>query len=389
MSDTAQNQEVQSRAVTRKKRLTAVAAAVVFAGVAFTLWEVLSDGATRTTDDAYIGGRIVQITPQVTGTVTRILADNTDRVAAGAPLVEIDSTDARIELAAAEAQLAQAVRSTRGLFAADARYDADVKLRQTELEKAKADLAARRAIAGSGAVTGEDVRHAQDAVLAAQAALAAAEHQRTQARAQIDGATVESHPLVQAAVARVRAASLALSRSVVRAPVSGMVAQRMVQLGRRVSPGDRMMAVVPLEHLWVDANFKEVQLKGVCPGQSATVTADVYGKSIVYHGHVEDVEAGTGASFALLPPQNATGNWIKVVQRVPVRVSLDAADLAAHPLRIGMSSEVEIHADGCDPRLAAQRAPQVDDAAAVYQDEEKQTAARIQQIVAANRGGDR
>ncbi|SMF99356.1 MULTISPECIES: efflux RND transporter periplasmic adaptor subunit [Burkholderia] len=386
MSDTTQAQTVEQRTVQRKKRLTVIAVAVLIAGGAWFAWDALSNGAARTTDDAYVGGRVVQITPQVSGTVTRILADNTDRVTAGAPLVEIDSADARIELSAAEAQLAQAVRAVRGMYAADARYDADVKLRRAELDKAQADLAARRAIASAGAVTGEDVRHAEVAVRAAQAALDSAQQQLVQARAQIDGSTIESHPAVQSAAQRVRAAELALARSVVLAPVSGMVAQRAVQLGKRIAPGDKLMSVVPLNHLWVDANFKEVQLKGVCPGQKATITADIYGKSVKYHGVVADIEAGTGASFALLPAQNATGNWIKVVQRVPVRVLIDPKDLAAHPLRIGMSVEAEVIADKCDPAAAAARHPQVDDAAAIYAAQQAQAEVRVREIIAANMG---
>ena len=386
MSDTSQIELVQQRSALRKKRLTAIAAAVLIVGGAGLAWNMLSNGNVRTTDDAYVGGRVVQITPQVSGTVTRILADNTDRVTAGTPLVEIDAADARIELAAAQAQLAQAVRAVRGMVAADARYDADVKLRQAELDRAQADLAARRAIAATGAVTGEDVRHADVAVRAAQAALDAARQQFAQAHAQIDGSTIDSNPAVLAAAQRVRAAELALARSVVLAPVSGMIAQRSVQLGRRVASGDRLMAVVPLDHLWVDANFKEVQLKGMCPGQKATITADVYGKSIKYRGTVADVEAGTGASFALLPAQNATGNWIKVVQRVPVRVMIDPQELGAHPLRIGMSAEVEVDAGSCDAAAAAARKPQVDDAAAIYAAQQAKAELRVREIIAANMG---
>jgi len=388
MSDTTETQVIDTRGAVRKKRLAITAVAVILVGAGWGAWHLASDGATRTTDDAYVNGHVAQVTPQVAGVVTRVFADNTDRVAAGAPLVEIDSTDARIELAAAEAQLAQAVRTARGLFAANARYDADVKLRETELAKVQADFQARRALAGTGAVTGEEVRHARDNVSTAQAALAAAKEQSKQAHALVDGMTVESHPTVTAASARVHAAEVALARTVVRAPVGGMIAQRTVQLGRRVAPGDRMMAVVPLERLWVDANFKEVQLDGVCPGQRATVTADIYGKSIVYHGLVEDVEAGSGASFALLPAQNATGNWIKVVQRVPVRIAIAPADLAAHPLRIGMSTVVKIHADACDPKRTASRDRRVDDAAAVYAAEEQSAHERIKAIVAANLGGE-
>jgi membrane fusion protein (multidrug efflux system) len=359
---------------------------MLLAACAWGGWTYFSNDAIRMTDDAYVGGQVVQVTPQVAGTVTRVLADNTDRIVAGSLLVEIDPTDAKVELAAAEAQLAQAVRTVRGLYANDARYDAEIRVRQADLNKVRADLRERRAIAGTGAVTGEDVRHAADAVFAAEAALASANEARAQAFAQIDGVTLASHPAVQTAAQRVRAAALAVERSRIVAPVSGMIGQRTVQLGRRVAPGDRLMAVVPLDRLWVDANFKEVQLKGVCPGQSATVTADIYGKSVVYHGLVEDIEAGTGAAFALLPAQNATGNWIKVVQRAPVRVSLDPTDLACHSLRIGMSTRVEIKTGPCDPQSAANRKPKIDDASALYDAQAAAADAYVDKIIAASTG---
>jgi len=386
MTDTQTSQAPSSPSTIRRKRLTVVAGIVALGAIAWGVWSLLSNDAERYTDDAYIGGQVVQVTPQVTGTVTRVFADNSDRVVAGAPLVEIDPADAAIELSTAEAQLAQAVRTVRGLYAGDARYDAEIAVRQADLDRARADFGARKAIAGTGAVTGEEVRHAADTLHAAEAALQSAQAMHAQALTQIAGATVATHPTVQAAAQRLRAAELAVRRSIIVAPVSGMVAQRMVQLGRRVSPGDGLMAVVPLTQLWVDANFKEVQLKGVCPRQPATITADIYGKSVVYHGQVEDVEAGTGSSFALLPAQNATGNWIKVVQRVPVRISIDSADLARNPLRIGMSAEVRITTGQCDPKTDAGRKPQVDDAASLYDAQAADADARVKAIIVANLG---
>jgi membrane fusion protein (multidrug efflux system) len=385
MIDTTPSSPKPTSAAVRRKRLIWLTGAVFLAACAWGSWTYFS-GAIRSTDDVYVGSHVVQVTPQVAGTVIRVLADNTDRVAAGSLLVETDPTDAKVELAAAEAQLAQEVRTVRGLYASDARYDAEIRVRQADLNKVRADLRERRAIAGTGAVTGEDVRHAADAVRSAEATLESANQARAQAFAQIDGTTLASHPAVQTAAQRVREAVLAVERSRIAAPVSGMIAQRTVQLGRRVAPGDRLMAVVPLDQLWVDANFKEVQLKGVCPGQSATVTADIYGKSVVYHGRVEDIEAGTGAAFALLPAQNATGNWIKVVQRVPVRVSIDQTDLTCHPLRIGMSTKVEIKTGPCDPQSAANRKPKIDDASALYDAQAAAADARVAEIIAASTG---
>ena len=349
-------------AAARRKRLLWLGGGLAAAALGWGLYALFSNNDFRTTDNAYVGGHVIQVTPQIAGTVTHILADNTDLVAAGTPLVETDPADAKVELAAAEAELAQAVRNVRGLFAADARHGAEIVVAQTGLDRARADWRERKAIAASGAVTGEEVRHAGDAVRAAEASLASARQARIEALAQISGSSLASHPGVRRAAERVRAAALAVERSHILAPASGMIAQRSIQLGHRVAPGERLMAVVPLDRLWVDANFKETQLKGICPGQPATVTADIYGRSVVYHGRVVGLEAGTGAAFALLPPQNATGNWIKVVQRIPVRIALDPAELAKQPLRIGMSTEVTVDAGHCDPKTSlAQRTAQTND----------------------------
>lgn len=384
----AENSETATPApaAARRKRLFWLGGGLAIAALGWGLYALLSNGDLRTTDNAYVGGHVIQVTPQTAGTVTRILADNTDRVAAGTPLVETDPADAKVELAAAEAELAQAVRNVRGLFAADARYGAEIAVAQAALDKARADWRERKAIAASGAVTGEEVRHAGDAVRAAEASLTSARQARIEALAQINGSSLASHPGVRRAAERVRAAALAVERSHILAPASGMIAQRSIQLGHRVAPGERLMAVVPLDRLWVDANFKETQLKGICPGQPATVTADVYGRSVIYHGRVVGLEAGTGAAFALLPPQNATGNWIKVVQRIPVRIALDPAELAKQPLRIGMSTEVTIDTGHCDPKAsAAQRTAQVNDTD-INAMQAKAADRRVAAVIAANIG---
>lgn len=320
------------------------------------VWHVVMGDTTRTTDDAYVNGHVVAITPQVAGAVSKVAVDNADRVTAGQTLAEIDASDARIALDAAHAELARTVRRVRGLFAAEAHAAAMVALRQAELERAKADFSTRRSIVNQGAVTEEETRHAADAVKAAGAALQAAMHSHVEAQAQTQGTTLNTHPDILAATERVRAAALALERTTIRSPVAGMIAQRTVQLGKRVGVGDKLMAVVPLDEVWVDANFKEVQLDGVCPGQPARVKADLYGSRVVYRGTVDDIEAGSGAAFSLLPPQNATGNWIKVVQRVPVRIRLNPEDVAQHPLRIGMSTEVEIDARQCTASKGGRKA---------------------------------
>lgn len=385
MSDIISETATSAPAATRRKRLLWLGGGIATAAFGWSLYALFSSSDFRTTDNAYVGGHVVQITPQIAGTVTRVLADNTDLVPAGTPLVEIDPADAKVELAAAEAELALAVRNVRGLFAADARYVAEIGVAEAGLDKARADWRERKAIAASGAVTGEDVRHAGDAVRTAEASLASARQARIEALAQISGSSLASHPGVRAAAERVRAAALTVERSHILAPASGMIAQRNIQIGHRVAPGEALMAVVPLDRLWIDANFKEVQLKGICPGQPATVTADIYGRSVVYHGRVVGLEAGTGAAFALLPPQNATGNWITVVQRIPVRIALDPVELAKKPLRIGMSTEVTIDAGHCDRKAASHRPAQAD-GTDIYAAQAKAADRRVAAVIAANIG---
>lgn len=341
---------------TRRKRLGIVGGVIVLTGIAWGVWHVVQGDDARTTDDAYVNGHVVAITPQVAGAISQVFVDNADRVLAGQTLAEIDASDAHIALDAAQAELGQTVRRVRALFAADARAAATVALRQVELDRARSDLSARQQIVAQGAVTQEEARHAGDAVRMAEAALQAAVQARAEAQAHTQGTTVDTHPDVLAATERVRAAALALERTTIRSPVAGMIAQRTVQLGKRVGVGDRLMAVVPLDQVWVDANFKEVQLDGVCSGQPAQVKADLYGSRVTYRGTVDDIEAGSGAAFSLLPAQNATGNWIKVVQRVPVRIRLNPEDVARHPLRIGMSTEVEIDTRQCATSKGALRA---------------------------------
>jgi membrane fusion protein, multidrug efflux system len=296
----------------------------------------------QSTDDAYVNGNVVQITPQISGTVVAIGADDTQFVKAGQTLVRLDQADAKVALDESEAQLARTVRDVRNLFATSAQLAADVRLKQTELDAAQADLARRQRLGSSGAVSAEELQHARDRMQAAQAALSAAQQQLAANRARVDNTTVADHPQVRAAAAAVRNAYLTYSRTELPAPVSGFVARRDVQLGERVSPGTALMAVVPLDQVWVDANFKEPQLASMRVGQPVRLTADLYGGHVIYHGRVAGFGAGTGSAFALLPAQNATGNWIKIVQRVPVRIALDPRELAAHPLQIGLSMKAEI-----------------------------------------------
>jgi membrane fusion protein (multidrug efflux system) len=341
----------------------------------------------QTTDDAYVGGNVVQITPQISGTVVAIGADDTQFVKAGQPLVRLDQADAKVALDQAEAQLARTVRDVRNLFATTSQLEAAAQLRETDLAAAQSDLARRQRLGVSGAVSGEELQHALDAVKAAQAGLAAARQQLAADRARVDGTTLQDHPQVRDAAAAVRSAYLTLARTELPAPVSGFVARRNVQLGQRVSPGTPLMAVVPLEQVWVDANFKEPQLARMRVGQPVTLTADLYGSHIVYHGTVAGFGAGTGGAFALLPAQNATGNWIKIVQRVPVRVALDPHEIAVHPLQIGLSmkADVEVRGGTGGARLPELASSAVAWSTDVFGSSNTLADARVQAIIAANR----
>jgi membrane fusion protein (multidrug efflux system) len=315
---------------------------ILIAAIAYGLYYFLVARFHESTDDAYVNGNVVQITPQVTGTVIAVNADDTQTVKAGDPVVVLDPADARVALQQSEANLGQVVRQVRGLFADDNQYQAQVEVREADLSRAQDDLRRRMTIAQTGAVSQEEISHARDAVKSAQAALDAAKQQLASNRALTANTTIADHPNVEAAAAKVRDAYLANARNTLPAPVTGYVAKRSVQVGQRVSPGNPLMAIVPLNGVWVDANFKEVQLKHMRIGQPVELTADVYGSSVVFHGKVVGFSAGTGSAFSLLPAQNATGNWIKVVQRLPVRIQLDPQELEKHPLRIGLSMNVDV-----------------------------------------------
>jgi membrane fusion protein (multidrug efflux system) len=335
----------------RRKLALGLFAAVLAAaaGIAWSSPGVLGIGwNSQQTEDAYVEGNLVHVTPQVAGTVTRIAADNTDFVRPGEVLVQLNDVDARLALDRAEAALARSARQVRSQLAGVGQLRSTVVQRESDLARAESDLARRRQLADTGAVSGEDIRHADDAVGAARAALNAARQQVDAARALVDGTTLEQHPDVLSSIAGVRDASLGLARTTLAAPVGGIVARRNVQIGQRVAQGAPLMAIVPLDQMWVTANLKETQLKDVRIGQPVAVTSDVYGADVVFHGRVAGQEAGTGSAFAAVPAQNATGNWIKVVQRVPVRIALDAQELVRHPLRLGLSMKVAIDTSRAD-----------------------------------------
>jgi membrane fusion protein, multidrug efflux system len=368
----------------RKRMMTLLVIVILIAAVAYGLYYFLDARFHEDTDDAYVNGNVVQITPQVTGTVVSVNADDTQTVKEGDPLVVLDGADARIALQQAEANLGQTVRQVRGLFVDDNQYQAQVALRQSDLSKAQDDLRRRMQVAQTGAVSQEEISHARDAVRAAQASLDAAQQQLASNRALTANTTIATHPNVMAAAAKVRDAYLAYARNTLPAPVTGYVAKRSVQVGQRVSPGTPLMAIVPLNAVWVDANFKEVQLKHMRIGQPVEMTADVYGSSVTYHGTVIGFSAGTGSAFSLLPAQNATGNWIKVVQRLPVRISLDPQELAKHPLRIGLSMQVDVNIKQDGGQLG--EAPNTVYSTNVFEKYGDQADAEIARIIAENAG---
>jgi membrane fusion protein (multidrug efflux system) len=326
----------------RRRALLIVAAVFILAGLAwFALWFFVFSTRVKT-DNAYVGGNQVAISAQVPGTVVAILADDTQRVEAGQVLVRLDPTDAKVRLEQARSALAQAVRGVRQQTSSASSADAQVDAARLAVQKADADLKRHLPLLAAHAESPEIVQHLRDGVAQARAALAGAQAQSAAAHAAIEGTDVARNPGVMQARANFSAAWIAAQRNAIYAPVSGYVAQRSVQLGNSVQPGQQLMTVVPLHDLWVEANFKESQLRHIRIGQPATVVSDLYGDDAVFHGKVIGLGAGTGSVFSLLPAQNATGNWIKVVQRVPVRISLDNAELDKHPLRVGLSSEVTI-----------------------------------------------
>ena len=356
------------------------------------------------TDDAYVQGNLVQVTPQVGGTVIAIDADDTQLVKSGQPLVQLDGADTHVALQQAEALLAQAVRQVRVSFANNGTLAAQVAVRQTDVSVAQANVAKaqdalrrRQELAGTGAVGAEELRQSQIALQAAQATLTtaqagvkAAQEQLAASEALTAGTVIANNPSVKLAAAKVREAYLAYERTAIPAPVGGVVARRTVQLGQRVAPGQPLMWVVPLNDVWIDANLKETQLRDVRIGQKATVTADTYGGSFTYTGHVVGLSAGTGAAFSLLPAQNATGNWIKVVQRLPVRVALDPKQVASHPLRVGMSTEVTIDISDHKGPLVMDEPPTKPAARTdVYAADWQKADTLVNAIIAANAGGKR
>jgi membrane fusion protein, multidrug efflux system len=379
---TAPAPAVRTRQDRRRRWIVILLAALAVIALVVLAWWLLYARFYESTDDAYVAGDLVNVMSQVNGTVVSIGADETDLVDAGQELVRLDATDARIALQDAEQQLARTVRQTRTVFATRDQLQAVVNQRRADLARAQADFNRRRNLASSGAVSGEELGHAQDALNAAHDALVAAEKNLAASSALVGRTGVADNPDVRAAATQVERAWLALVRTSVRAPITGYVARRSVQLGERIAPGTPLLALVPLERLWLEANFRERQLRHMRIGQPVTVVADLYGGHVTYHGRVAGLGLGTGSAFALLPAQNATGNWIKVVQRVPVRIAFDPHELATHPLRIGLSTVVRIDVrdtSGAELAHTPRREPVLETRA--YDIDMSEIRARVEQII--------
>ena len=372
----------------RKVWLLGLLVLLLVAAGATWAWYSLVGRWEQSTDDAYVSGNVVEITPLVTGTVVSIGADDGDLVQAGQVLLQFDPSDSEVALQSAQAKLARTVRQVRGLYSNVDALKAQVQARQAELKKARENYNRRKVLADSGAIAAEELSHARDDLSSAQSALDNARQQLNTSTALVDDTVVSSHPEVMAAAADLRQAYLDHARTTLVAPVTGYVAKRTVQLGQRLQPGTATMAVIPLDQVWIDANFKETQLRDMRIGQPVDVIADLYGSDVKYSGTVDSLGAGTGSAFALLPAQNATGNWIKIVQRVPVRIHLDPRQLADHPLRIGLSTvvEVDLH-DQSGPALAQQPRKQPSFSTPVFDAQLVEADAMITRLIHDNSAG--
>jgi membrane fusion protein (multidrug efflux system) len=370
----------------RKLALMILAGVVALALIGWTLAVTVFAPPSEETDDAYVAGDVVAITSREAGTITALHADNTESVKRGQPLLDLDASTADANLAAAEAELGRSVREVRSRFAKVDESHAEIVKAAADLARANSDLVRRKGAASQGAVSGEDVDHAAETVRTASATLALARSQQAEAEAAVQGASIETNPDVLAAIAAVRRAAIVRNHMHLTAPEDGVVAERNVQLGQQVSPGAPLMAVVPLRRVWIDANFRETQLADLRVGQPTTVTSDAYGSHTVFHGKVLGLGAGSGNAFALLPPQNASGNWIKIVQRLPVRIGLDPQELDRNPLRIGLSVTVTVDTSDHSGPPVARAAPPAPFESEGDQDAGQQVEAQIAKIIAENRG---
>lgn len=380
----AKAKQVDAKRGARRSGLLIVAAVFILGVVAYGAYYFNHSRYLEETEDAYVGGEIVPVSAEIAGTVYSVNVRETQSVNAGDVLLTIDDSDAQLALSAARQDLARAVREVRASYVAVDEVSAQMQARKVDRERALADLKRREGMVALGAVSAEELAHARDQLSSADAAIAALNERSNALSTQVSGIKLTEHPNVLKAANALRIAALLASRTVVRAPISGAVVRKQVQLGARIAPGQMLLNLVPLQSVFVEANFKEVQLGKVVPGQAVKLRSDFYGSDVLFDGVVVGLSAGTGAAFALLPAQNASGNWIKVVQRVPVRIALNPEQLKAHPLRVGLSMRAEIdvrEAIGKAPTFA----PAVLDRAQLKQADESAISAEIAKIIRDNR----
>lgn len=347
-------QQPQNKKQQRKRVLLLLTVIFIMIGVAYLIYWFLVLRHHQETDNAYVSGNQVQIMSQVPGSVVSVNFENTDFVKSGDVLLALDPTDAEQAYEQAKTALANSVRQTHQLMINSKQYQANIALKKTELSKAQSDLKRRVVLGSVDAIGREELQHARDAVESAQASLDVAIAQYNANQALVLNTPLEKQPAVEQAAAKLRDAWLSLQRTKVVSPITGFVSRRSVQVGAEIANGAPLMAVIPANEMWIDANFKETQLANMRIGQSATVVTDFYGDDVVYQGKVVGLDMGTGSAFSLLPAQNATGNWIKVVQRLPVRIAIEPKQLAEHPLRIGLSSTVRVDTANTDGLVLAQ-----------------------------------
>ncbi len=326
----------------RKLLLLGMTAGFLLIGVSVFLFWFIWGRFYEYTNDAYVSGNLVFITPQVSGIVTSIYIDDTQLVDQGSLLIELDKTDFRIALEESKANLSNEIRNVSQIFLQTKQALALTEVAKADLITCSQDFERRTLLISSGGVSTEEFDHSKNKLTAALFTLAAAEASYDSLFVQTDKTSIEKHPRVRLAEEQLKQSWIQLKRTSLRAPTNGLIAERTVQVGQRVTAGDPLLAVIPLDQMWVDANFKEVQIGKMQIGQPVSVYSDVYGSSVEYHGHVEGIGGGTGSVFSILPPQNATGNWIKIVQRVPVRVSIDQMEIIHSPLRLGLSMTVTV-----------------------------------------------
>lgn len=345
------SQQPNGKKKQRKFWLLLLTVIFIVIGAAYLVYWFLVLRHHQETDNAYVAGNQVQIMAQVSGSVNSVTFDNTDFVQKGDVLLTLDPTDAEQAFERAKTALANSVRQTHQLVVNSKQYQANIALRKSELSKAENDLKRRMVLGSVDAIGREELQHAREAVDSAKATLEVAVQQYNANQAMVLNTPLAKQPAILQAAAQMRDAWMALQRTRVISPITGFVSRRSVQVGAQISPGTPLMAVVPADHLWVDANFKETQIANMRIGQPATVISDVYGSAVVFKGKVVGIDMGTGSAFSLLPAQNATGNWIKVVQRLPVRIELDPKQIAEHPLRIGLSTLVTIDTGNRDGQV--------------------------------------